>query len=606
MNTLSILRTRIARLVLPISGLLLAGALMFTYLRTQEYDTAGYFENVALLRQVKQLDARWELDAMKSHVGLNQSYDPLVDPLRDMSILPQHLSALTETPHAGDAVRLRAAVAAYEDALKNKSALVEAFKSHNAVLRNSLTFLPTAVDDIEFLAGPHESPVKTIANRVLLATLIYNQIPSDEEKLEAQEELDGLSTLAGQLEPQMRQRVDLLAMHAAIILNEHGMVSGLLNQIADVPTAARIDDISNLLSVEQQRAVQQLQTYRHFLSLLAAALIGLLLYAAARLIRSHATINRVNAELHNANEHLERRVRERTDELVQTNACLQTEMSERKQLESLLVQSEKLASIGQLAAGVAHEINNPIGYIFSNFGTLQTYLAQLFDMLDVYQQAEAHVADADMAARLRAMRADIDLNFLREDIPALMTESKEGIVRVRHIVQDLKDFSRVDANQEWVWANLHQGIDSTLNIVSNEVKYKADVVKEYGDIPDIECLPLQINQVVMNLVVNAAHAIGPERGRITVRTGRAGEQVWLEVEDNGSGIAPMALSRIFDPFFTTKAVGKGTGLGLSLAYGIVQKHQGRITVDTALGKGTTFRVFLPVQHADTADQETAP
>jgi signal transduction histidine kinase len=155
----------------------------------------------------------------------------------------------------------------------------------------------------------------------------------------------------------------------------------------------------------------------------------------------------------------------------------------------------------------------------------------------------------------------------------------------------------VDANQEWVWADLHRGIDSTLNIVSNEVKYKADVIKEYGDIPDIQCLPLQINQVVMNLIVNAAHAIGDERGRITVRTGRDGaDHVWLEIGDNGSGIAPDTVSRIFDPFFTTKAVGKGTGLGLSLAYGIVQKHSGSIDVDTALGQGTRFRVRLPIRH----------
>ena len=601
MNTLSILRTRIARLVLPISGLLLAGALMFTYLRTQEYDTAGYFENVALLRQVKQLDARWELDAMKSHVGLNQSYDPLVDPLRDMSILPQHLSALTETPHAGDAVRLRAAVAAYEDALKNKSALVEAFKSHNAVLRNSLTFLPTAVDDIEFLAGPHESPVKTIANRVLLATLIYNQIPSDEEKLEAQEELDGLSTLAGQLEPQMRQRVDLLAMHAAIILNEHGMVSGLLNQIADVPTAARIDDISNLLSVEQQRAVQQLQTYRHFLSLLAAALIGLLLYAAARLIRSHATINRVNAELHNANEHLERRVRERTDELVQTNACLQTEMSERKQLESLLVQSEKLASIGQLAAGVAHEINNPLAFLASNFSMLEQYLAGLFQMLAAYEEAESSVTSPEAAARIGQTRARVDLAYLKLDMPVLVAESRGGMDRVGKIVRDLKDFSHVEYEQEWQWADLRAGLASTLNIVASDLRHVADVTTDYGAMPEIECLPSQLNQVFMNLMLNAAQAIGPERGRITIRSGGTDDEVWVEISDTGCGIPEHVLPRIFDPFFTTKGIGKGTGLGLSLSYGIVQNHHGRIDVETAAGKGSTFRVTLPVSRSHALD-----
>lgn len=286
-------------------------------------------------------------------------------------------------------------------------------------------------------------------------------------------------------------------------------------------------------------------------------------------------------------------------ELTELNAQLSTAQQQ-------LLQSEKLASIGQLAAGVAHEINNPIGYIFSNFGTLQGYLESLFTMLQAYESAEASIAAPEVATRLRIMREKIDLNFLREDIPVLMDESKEGIVRVRHIVQDLKDFSRVDANQEWVWANLHHGMDSTLNIVNNEVKYKADVVKQYGDIPDIECLPSQINQVIMNLVVNAAHAIGEQRGKITLRTGSADASVWIEVADTGSGIAPDNLTRIFDPFFTTKAIGKGTGLGLSLAYGIIQKHQGRIEVDSEPGRGTTFRITLPIRHADAASKDIRP
>ncbi|MEG1053055.1 MAG: ATP-binding protein, partial [Janthinobacterium sp.] len=263
-----------------------------------------------------------------------------------------------------------------------------------------------------------------------------------------------------------------------------------------------------------------------------------------------------------------------------------------------LLQSEKLASIGQLAAGVAHEINNPIGYVFSNVGTLEGYLDDLFSMLDAYEEAEPAVADPVVAARLRALREQIDLDFLRTDIPMLMGESKEGIARVRRIVQDLKDFSRTDAHQEWVWADLRQGIDTTLNIVNNEVKYKADVVREYGDIPDIECQPSELNQVIMNLVVNAAHAMGEARGRITLRTGSDNDtEVWIEVEDTGAGIAPEHLSRIFDPFFTTKAVGKGTGLGLSLAYTTVQKHHGRIDVRSVIGRGTTFRITLPVRQA---------
>jgi signal transduction histidine kinase len=310
--------------------------------------------------------------------------------------------------------------------------------------------------------------------------------------------------------------------------------------------------------------------------------------------------------LRKSRDGLEHIVEKRTAQLAHANDKLEDDIRQLTELNDLLsaaqqqlVQAEKMASIGQLAAGVAHEINNPIGYIFSNVGTLQNYLEQLFEMLDAYQDAEASIAEPAVTARLRAMRERIDLDFLRQDIPALMRESGEGLVRVRHIVEDLKDFSRADNNQEWSRTDLHQGIDSTLNIVANEVKYRADVVKDYGEIPDIECLPLQINQVVLNLVVNAAQAMGEQRGTITLRTGMADRHtVKLEVEDTGNGIAPDALSRIFDPFFTTKAVGKGTGLGLSLAYGIVQKHKGRIEVDTELGRGTCFRVLLPIRHTE--------
>jgi len=153
----------------------------------------------------------------------------------------------------------------------------------------------------------------------------------------------------------------------------------------------------------------------------------------------------------------------------------------------------------------------------------------------------------------------------------------------------------VGGNAEWQFADLHHGIDATLNIINSEIKYKADVIKEYGQIPEIECLPSEINQVIMNLLVNAAHAIGEDRGKITIRTSVARETVLIEISDNGCGIEKESLSRIFDPFYTTKPVGKGTGLGLSLSYGIVQKHRGTLEVESEVGQGTTFRLTLPVK-----------
>lgn len=259
-----------------------------------------------------------------------------------------------------------------------------------------------------------------------------------------------------------------------------------------------------------------------------------------------------------------------------------------------LMQSDKLASIGQLAAGVAHEINNPIGYVFSNFGTLESYLQDLYAVLDAYGALEPLCAGSQALQTVQKCKTEVDVNFVREDIAALMQESAEGIERVRQIVQDLKDFSRTDAADQWVFADLNRGISSTLNVVNNELKYRADVECVFGVLPEVQCLPSQINQVVLNLLVNAAQAMGEARGHIRVETGTAVDQVWIRVCDNGGGIAPEVLPRIFDPFFTTKPVGKGTGLGLSLSYGIVQKHHGAIHAESTLGVGSTFTVYLPV------------
>lgn len=296
---------------------------------------------------------------------------------------------------------------------------------------------------------------------------------------------------------------------------------------------------------------------------------------------------------------LEIRVERRTEEFKQASQALQIEIDERKLLEGQLVQSEKLASLGQMAAGIAHEINNPIGFISSNLGTLAQYFCKFQELLEAYKEAESHIGSPQIIEQLRALKERLDLPFIEEEIPLMIRESRDGVGRAAQIVKDLKEFSRVDASPQWQWASLQRGIDSTLNIVANEVKYKADVIKEYQPLPDIECLPAQLNQVIMNLVVNAAQAIGPERGRITLRNGVAGEKVWLEISDTGTGITPEVMQKVFDPFFTTKPVGKGTGLGLSLSYGIVQKHRGTISVKSTVGVGTTFRVELPIRQQPT-------
>lgn len=260
---------------------------------------------------------------------------------------------------------------------------------------------------------------------------------------------------------------------------------------------------------------------------------------------------------------------------------------------SKLLQAEKLASIGQLAAGVAHEINNPIGFVNSNLGTLKNYVADLLGLIDAYQAMEAGLPDSPKKDSLATERQRIDLAFLRQDVVDLLAESIDGAGRVRRIVQDLRDFSRT-GEVSWESADLHAGLDSTLNLLASELRDKADIVREYGELPRVECIPSQINQVFMNLLVNAAHAIAGH-GTITLRSGCAGDQVWISVSDTGAGIASDHLAKIFDPFFTTRPVGKGTGLGLSVAYGIIDQHHGRIDVSSQPGQGSCFTVWLPVR-----------
>ncbi|WGG52615.1 ATP-binding protein [Rugamonas sp. DEMB1] len=262
------------------------------------------------------------------------------------------------------------------------------------------------------------------------------------------------------------------------------------------------------------------------------------------------------------------------------------------QVHGQLLQSEKLASVGQLAAGMAHEINNPVGFVNANLGTLRAYVADLLDVLAAYEAVEAELG-ADSRAALAELKRRIDLPYLRGDIASLLGESLDGLRRVKRIVQGLKDFALVDET-ELQWANLEDALDSAVNVVHGQLKFKGELRREYAAIPAVECRPLRLNQVFLNLLRNAADAAG-EHGRITLRTGRDDAQVWVEVEDNGDGIRQEHLDRLFDPFFTTKPVGSGTGLGLSMAYGIVKTHGGRIEVRSEPGRGAAFRVVLPRQ-----------
>ncbi len=269
-----------------------------------------------------------------------------------------------------------------------------------------------------------------------------------------------------------------------------------------------------------------------------------------------------------------------------------------KETQSQIIHQEKMASIGQLSAGIAHEINNPTGFVMSNLRTLGDYLNDVVKLINSYKK---FVEDLNTmsnehermkaVSRINEFEREIDIEFIMEDIPSLIDESIEGTKRIKRIVSDLKNFAH-PGKKELVYTDINQNIESTLNIVWNELKYKAEVKKEYGDIPQILCYPQELNQVFMNILVNAAQAI-EEKGVITIRTGINDGYVEVMIADTGKGIPEEDLPRIFDPFFTTKDVGKGTGLGLNVAYNIIKKHRGAIDVKSKVGEGTTFIIRIP-------------
>jgi len=284
----------------------------------------------------------------------------------------------------------------------------------------------------------------------------------------------------------------------------------------------------------------------------------------------------------------------RETELHARNAELEVAYARLKGAQEQILQSEKLASIGQLAAGVAHEINNPIGYVSSNLSSLQRYAATLLNAILQLTAAVRRTGDSAAISEVEELQQRCDFDFLATDIPQLLAESCEGIDRVRKIVRDLKDFSRRERRDDWVETDIHRGLEATLNIIWNELKYKTEIVKSFGELPPVECIPSELNQVFMNVLMNAGQAI-KERGVITLSTGCSDDHVWIVIGDDGEGIPEDVLPRIFDPFFTTKPIGTGTGLGLAISYGIITKHHGKIQITSAPGEGTLLRIELPVR-----------
>jgi len=312
-----------------------------------------------------------------------------------------------------------------------------------------------------------------------------------------------------------------------------------------------------------------------------------------------SSFNEMAEKLDNLYSSLEQQVKERTNELIIKNNQLEQAYVDIKEAQSLLVHNEKMSSLGQLTAGLAHELNNPINFIYGNLSHFKNYSGDLVKIIQVYEEISANLSGENLE-KVNHVREDLEYDFILEDLPALIKSCQDGAERCKQIILDLKNFSRLD-EAVVKEVDLHEGINSTLNILHNKIKNKVTVHKEYGDIPKLSCYAGQLNQVFMNIIDNAVQAI-KVKGDVYIRTCTENNNIVIIIEDNGFGIQKNNLSKIFDPFFTTKPVGEGTGLGLSITYKIIKKHNGNVVVESEEGKGTKFILTFPLNWTDNMNE----
>lgn len=304
-----------------------------------------------------------------------------------------------------------------------------------------------------------------------------------------------------------------------------------------------------------------------------------------------------NEELERLNADLEQRVEARTADLSATNAELRTVVRRLEETQVQLLQAEKMASIGTLASGVAHELNNPVGFVYSNLATLKGGVEGLLQLVARYGASEAELSNPKTRAELAAARQHADLAFLTNDLPALLEESRQGLERVRDIITNLKDFSHVDGDA-WQEVQLQTSLDAAHRMLGDRTPPEVTFVRDYGPAPAVRCLIGHLNHASLNLVTNAVQAVADSpggKGTITLRTGGDATSAWLEVSDTGVGMSDETKAHAFEPFFSTRPIGKGTGLGLSVVWATAQQHGGRIELTSALGRGTTARLSLPLK-----------
>ena len=581
---------KLLRLTLTIFvALALVCLLVFLYLKTQALDYGRQSQVLSLMRELRQIDSLWTTDVLQSEV------DPSRIPAASSARLTRIMEALSNEASLLHSPSLNQGLG---DLRRDFELKLERVTRHNQLqssIKKALATVLVTADQLRPIQATRAGAMTLgQVSEVVSTALRFNAQPNTDQR----QRLEILSNqlLADEVlvPAEMRDLLRLLASQVHIVARQKMEQSGLLQQVVFSSAANRVDTLTGALDREFQGAAELKELFRIYLIAYSAALLIFLGYVGWRLAHSKAVIDAKNRELRDTNESLEQRVKQRTQELSEALRHL-------KESESMLVQSEKMSSLGQMVAGIAHEINTPLAYVNNTLQMVDQQLPQISAMTEACghlfgalqagnvpeEELNAQFANAsDLVEQIRASHAD-------DAMSELVKDGLHGIGQISEIVTNLRNFSRLDRSKVAAY-DLHEGLDSTLNMAQHLLKRRI-VKKDYADIPKVTCSPSQINQVFLNLVTNAAQATPDDTGVIAINTRMEGkDKVVIEILDNGKGIPADILPKIFDPFFTTKEAGKGTGLGLSIAYKIIDQHGGRIQVKSTPGQGTRFLVTLPI------------
>jgi signal transduction histidine kinase len=583
---------------ITVLAVVLAAALAFLYYKTDIGEFRKQVQIASHLRELKEIDTRWEAELLRyrSETGAAPVTSAhLADSLR------RALQGLDAEASASRMVSY--SLPELKRAFTDKAEIMEKYRAVAATAKQRLETALVTVPDINkalrqaLLAAPRQrdriGAFEQAIGMVQAEVLRFNLAPDATQIGRLEAALAALRQAELPASPVLGPLVDKFMSSVDEFYKTKYQEQQLYNRLAYITAGPRLDTLTSAFHRELEASVQEKELFRTALITYAGVLLILLSHIGARLRQSYLEIAQANAALKEANEGLERRVQERTRELSEALKSLE-------ESQAMLVQSEKMSSLGQMVAGIAHEINTPLAYVKNS---LESVEGQLTEMTAAVNETEKLLrmlregADeqtfgkqfAIVAGAVAKLRAD----GAGDDLPKLVHDGQYGIGQIAEIVGNLRNFSRLDRKKVDRF-DVAEGLDSTLSIAKHMLK-SIQVKKHYGAIPAITCSPSQLNQVFLNLVTNAAQATEGRDGEITLTTRAPDpEHVEIEVADNGKGIAPDVLPKIFDPFFTTKDIGKGTGLGLAIAYQIVEAHGGRISVDSKPGAGTRFTVRLPV------------